>query len=366
MKFAYGRGGRKEINQLYDKELYSESCYSSAASPLSLNMEALDEAEFCFSQLNTSCRKTMHSHMEATFIYTVLSCITLLTVVLNLLVIISISHFRQLLTTTNLLLLSLAVTDFLVGLLQMPAEILLFRGCWILGDLICAVIYFLSFFTVSVSVGNMVLISVDRYMAICDPMFYSTKVTLKRVQLCVCLCWIFSAVHSTWILRNFLKQPDMYKVCHGECIVISSHAEGIVDLVVTFLGPILVIILLYMRVFVVAVSQARAMRSHIATVTLQRSETIKAKRSEMKAARTLGVVVVVFILCSCPYYCFAIAAVNNFVGASSVSIESWLLYFNSCLNPVIYVFFYPWFRKSIKNIVTLQILQSGSREANLM
>ncbi|XP_071330367.1 trace amine-associated receptor 13c-like [Trachinotus anak] len=346
-------------------------------------MEALDEAEFCFSQLNTSCRKTMHSHMEATFIYTVLSCITLLTVVLNLAVLafttvnntflhlqhvtvcslLIFSHFRQLLTTTNLLLLSLAVTDFLVGLLQMPAEILLFQGCWILGDLICAVIYFLSFLTINVSVGNMVLISVDRYMAICDPMFYSTKVTLKRVQLCVCLCWIFSAVHGTWILRNFLKQPDRYKVCHGECIVISSYVEGIVDLVVTFLGPILVITLLYMRVFVVAVSQARAMHSHIATVKLQRS---KAKRSEMKAARTLGVVVVVFLLCSCPYYCFAIAAVNNFVGASSVSIESWLLYFNSCLNPVIYVFFYPWFRKSIKNIVTLQILQSGSREANLM
>ncbi|TNN48965.1 hypothetical protein EYF80_040855 [Liparis tanakae] len=37
----------------------------------------------------------------------------------------------------------------------------------------------------------------------------------------------------------------------------------------TFVGPIAVIIVLYMRVFVAAVSQARAMRSHIASVTLQ-------------------------------------------------------------------------------------------------
>ncbi|XP_022595863.1 trace amine-associated receptor 13c-like [Seriola dumerili] len=329
-------------------------------------MEALEEDELCLPQLNNSCWKMMHSHLEATLICSLLSFITLLTVVLNLLVIISISHFRQLHTTTNLLLLSLAVADFLVGFLEMPAAILIFRGCWILGDFMCGVIYLLGYIVVSVSVGNMVLISIDRYMAICDPMFYSTKVTLRRVQLCVCLCWIFSVVHSSWIMRDFLKQPNRFKLCLGECVVTSSYVEGIVDLVVTFLGPILVITLLYLRVFVVAVSQARAMRSHITAVTLQRSETVKATRSEIKAARTLGVVVVVFILCCCPFYSFAVAAVNNSVGTSSSAFEIWLLYFNSCLNPVIYVFFYPWFRKAIKYIITLQILQPGSSEANLM
>ncbi|XP_040004705.1 trace amine-associated receptor 13c-like [Xiphias gladius] len=329
-------------------------------------MEALEEAELCFPQLNTSCRKTIRPHSETSLIYSLLTCIALLTVVLNLLVIISISHFRQLFTTTNLLLLSLAFADFLVGLLQMPVLLLGSQGCWILGDFTCAVHYFLGFLIVSVSVGNMVLISVDRYVAICEPMSYTTKVTVKRVQLCICLCWIFSAVHSSWILRDFLKQPHRNNSCYGECVVVVSFVEGAVDLVVTFLGPILVITLLYLRVFVVAVSQARAMRAHVAAVTLQRSKAVKAKKSEMKAARTLGVVVVVFMLCSCPYYCFAVAAESNSVGSSSAAVEIWLVYFNSCLNPVIYVFFYPWFRKSIKLIVTLQILQPGSCEANLM
>ncbi|XP_023255437.1 trace amine-associated receptor 13c-like [Seriola lalandi dorsalis] len=329
-------------------------------------MEALEEAELCFPQLNTSCRKMMRPHLEDMLIYSLLSFITLLTVVLNLLVIISISHFRQLYTSTNLLLLSLAVADFVVGLLQMPVILLQNQGCWILGDLMCAVHYFLGFLIVSVSVGNMVLISVDRYIAICDPMFYSTKVTMKRVQYCVYLCWVFSAVHSSWILRDFLKQPNRFNSCYGDCVVVVSFVEGAVDLVVTFLGPILAITVLYLRVFVVAVSQARAMRSHVAAVTLQRSQTVKAKKSEIKAARTLGVVVAVFLLCNSPYYCFAVAAESNLVGASSAPIEIWLVYFNSCLNPVIYVFFYPWFRKSIKKIVTLKILQSGSSEANLM
>uniref|UniRef100_A0A673AZ95 G-protein coupled receptors family 1 profile domain-containing protein n=1 Tax=Sphaeramia orbicularis TaxID=375764 RepID=A0A673AZ95_9TELE len=248
----------------------------------------------------------------------------------------------------------------------MPVEILLFRGCWFLGDFVCAVYCFFSFLVVSVSVGNMVLISIDRYVAICDPMLYPTKVTMKRVQFSIYLCWIFSTVHASWIPRDFLKYPEKYSSCYGECLVVVNSPEAAVDLVVTFLGPFLIITVLYMRVFVVAVTQARAMRSHVASVPQQRSGTVIAKKSELKAARTLGVVVLAFLLCSCPYYCFTVAADYNLPGSSTGAAELWLLYFNSCLNPVIYALCYPWFRRSIKHILTLQILQPGSCEANIL
>ncbi|XP_074514043.1 trace amine-associated receptor 13c-like [Sebastes fasciatus] len=327
---------------------------------------ALEEAELCFPQINNSCRMTSRPHLEATLLYSLLSCITLLTVVLNLLVIISISHFRKLHTTTNLLLLSLAVADFLVGVLQMPFEILLFQGCWILGDFLCAANFFLGFVITSASVGIMLLISVDRYVAICDPMFYSIKVTPKSVQVCICLCWMFSAFHNSWMQWDFLKQPGRYNSCYGECVLVVNYVAGTVDLVVSFFGPITVIIVLYMRVFVVAVSQARTMRSHIAAVTLQHSKKVTTKKSEMKAAKNLGVVVVVFLLCFSPAYCYILAAESNLVEASYAASQIWLLYLNSTLNPVIYAFFYPWFRKSIKLIVTLQIVKPGSCEANVL
>ncbi|XP_026232621.1 trace amine-associated receptor 13c-like [Anabas testudineus] len=295
-----------------------------------------------------------------------LSFITVLIVVLNLLVIISISHFRQLHTNTNLLVFSLAVTDFLVGLLQMPTEILLYQGCWILGDLLCVVNFFFGAFLISVSVGNMILISVDRYVAICDPMFYSTKVTLKRVQICIFLCWLFSAVHSCWTFRDIFKQQDRYDFCSGECVIECKLTEVAFHTALTFFAPIAVITLLYLRVFVVAVSQARAMRSHITAATHQRSGTVKPKKSEIKAARTLGIVIFVFLLCYSPFGFITVGIMNNSTWALSATMQYWVVYCNSGLNPLIYAFFYPWFRKSVKQIITLQILQPDSCETNIL
>ncbi|XP_071764621.2 trace amine-associated receptor 13c-like [Centroberyx gerrardi] len=326
-------------------------------------METLEGGELCFPQLlNTSCRKPTRPHSEAMLFYILLSSISLislLTAALNLLVIISISHYRQLHTPTNLLLLSLAVSDFLAGLL-MPTEMLYTEACWFLGDLMCALSFFVVFTIISASVGNMVLISVDRYVAICDPLCYPTKITQGRVKICVCLCWVCSAFFGSLILNDHLREPGRYNSCVGECVVVINNIAGAVDLVFTFIGPITVIIVLYMRVFVVAVSQARAMRSHTVAVTLQRSVTVTAKKSERKAARTLGIVIVVFLICFCPHYFVSLT------GQENVALLVFLVYFNSCLNPVVYAFFYPWFRKSIKLIVTLQILQPDSCEANIL
>ncbi|XP_054461025.1 trace amine-associated receptor 13c-like [Anoplopoma fimbria] len=328
-------------------------------------MDGLEGSELCYPQLlNSSCRGLMRPRPEAVLLYTLLSSVTVLTVALNLLVIISISHFRQLHTPTNLLLLSLAISDLLVGLLVMPVETVRFiETCWLLGDLMCALSYIIGFSLTSASVGNMVLISIDRFVAICYPLQYPNKITRGRIELCVCLCWAGSFLYNGLILKEHLGQPDRHNSCHGECLVVISYVSGTVDLVFTFIGPCSVILILYMRVFVVAVSQARAMRSHITAIG---AVTVTAKKSEKKAARTLGIVILVFLMSFCPYYYPSLAGQDISNSASSWAIVSWLLYFNSCLNPLIYAFFYPWFRRAIKLIVTLKILEQDSSQKNII
>lgn len=244
----------------------------------------------------------------------------------------------------------------------MPGLTAMQTSCWLPGDHICILCNCVSFIISSASISHIVFISVDRYVAICDPMHYTTKITVRRVQLCVCLCWLYSVLYGIFCVKDIIIQPGKYMSC--ECVMTNEYIPGLIDLVLSFIVPVSLIIILYMRVFVVAVSQARSMRSHVAAVTLQVSLTLTSNKSEVKAAKTLSVLVVVFLICYCPYYCVSLAGIQS--SNSSAFIVLYVFYFNSCLNPVIYALFYPWFRKAVKLIMTLQILQPWSRDANIL
>ncbi|XP_074550968.1 trace amine-associated receptor 13c-like [Halichoeres trimaculatus] len=323
-------------------------------------METLEEAELCFPHLlNASCKKTLHPRFISTLMYIALSIICVLTTTLNLLVFISISHYKQLHTPTNLLLLSLALSDFSIGLL-MVFQVVLVEGCWYLGDAMCAFYFVLDYTFTSASIGTMVLISIDRYVAICHPLWYCRVITRGRMELSVSLCWLLSLLFHCVRFRENLEYLGQFNSCVGQCVLVIDYVSGFVDLIMSFLGPVTVIVVLYLRVFTVAVSQARAVRTHVKSFTLQCSVKVVNLRSEMKAARTLGVVVVVFLLCVCPYFCIALSGQSMALDSSSSALIIFLFYFNSCLNPLIYAAFYPWFRKTIRLIVTLQILEPGS------
>lgn len=171
------------------------------------------------------------------------------------------SYHRHLHTPPNVLLLSLALADFVIGLV-MPFQILITEGCWILGDVMCTLVCILDYISTSASVGTITLISVDGYVAICHPLHYSTKVTLRGVTIGSCLCWALSVLYNGLILSDNLTHPGQFRSCLGDCVLVISYHAGVVDMIFTFICPVIVIVLLCTRVFMVAVSQAHAMRSH--------------------------------------------------------------------------------------------------------
>ncbi|KAJ0062224.1 hypothetical protein NL108_002556 [Boleophthalmus pectinirostris] len=324
-------------------------------------MEGSGGSSWCFPHLNNSCRRLQQPHSSTALLYTLLALVSLLTVALNLLVIVSISHFRQLHTPTNALLQSLAVSDLVVGLLVMPIEgVRHMEMCWLMGRLLCVLTPYVSYCLLSASLGNMVLISIDRYLAICDPLLYSSKVNLSRVRALICLCWACSLLYNGCILIGHLSQPERYSTCHGECVVVISHTAGTVDLLISFVTPCTIMVVLYLRVFAAAIAQVRADRFRVASNAQETGPRVK--RSETKAARTLGIVIAVFLMCFCPYYYPALAGEDTSTSLSYYALLSWIMLLNSCMNPLIYAMFYPWFRKAVKLIITFRILQPHSKE----
>lgn len=114
------------------------------------------------------------------------------------------------------------------------------------------------------------------------------------------------------------------------------------------------------RVFTVVVSQTHSMNSHITAGT---GGKVKATKSQRKAAGILGIVILVYLFTFCPYYYPSLAGENNL---QVLGIVTWLLYLNSCLNQLMYVFLYPWLKKAIKFIATLKILEQNSSHANML
>ena len=228
----------------------------------------------------------------------------------------------------------------------------------------CNLYQYISYTVTSASMGTIVLISVDRYIAICQPLHYHTKVTEHRVRFCICLSWLCTLVYSALVLKDNMEKPGSFNSCSGECVSAINYYVGIIDLFIYVLFPVSVIAVLYMRVFVVVVSQIRTIHSQITTANSQRK--VFANRSELRAARTLGVVIVMFLICLCPYYFVVITGQDTVLNGSHSAAVLYLVYFNSCLNPMIYTFFYSWFRRCLKNIVTLQILQPGSRKTRIV
>ncbi|XP_066506395.1 trace amine-associated receptor 6-like [Hoplias malabaricus] len=323
--------------------------------------------QYCFPDNNASCRKEVRTGPAYIFLFIIILCISVCTVFLNLLVIISISHFKQLHTPTNLLILSLAVADLLVGLIVMPVNIMqLMDSCWYLGKIACSVIPLISFLAMLASVYSLVLIAVDRYIAVFDPLLYHTRVTVSKMSICVILSWSFCLLYNSMILyfNDSLTPAQLYTSCYGECILIVKHSCIVVDFVVSFITPCCLILVLYSLIFRVARHQAKAVRAVINSTSYKNGAKISGS-SQTKAAKKLGTVIFVYLACFIPYNLGSLSEESLTTASTVWTVFNWLLYINSFVNPLLYSVFYSWFRASVKYIVICRIFELSSSRFSL-
>ncbi|XP_036451539.1 trace amine-associated receptor 6-like [Colossoma macropomum] len=317
--------------------------------------------QYCFPDNNASCRKEVRTGPAYMLLFIFLSCVSVCTVFLNLLVIISISHFKQLHTPTNLLILSLAVADLLVGLFVMPVNIMqIIDSCWYFGRMACSVFSVVSNLLISASLCNLVFIAVDRYIAISDPLLYSSRITVDKISVCIILGWSYCLIYIIILMHcnDHLSPSQMSIRCYGECVIHVKHSWLIADLVFSFLVPCSVILVLYSLIFKVARRQAKAVRAVTNDASHKHGERISSS-SETKAAKTLSIVIFVYLACWIPFYTSSLS-VESLTSSSRVwTVFIWLIYMNSSVNPLIYAIFYQWFRASVMYIVTCKIFVSS-------
>lgn len=283
-----------------------------------------------YSSFPVICIKENNRQFRRWFLPTFDTIICFLGLVGNLLVILTSLYFKRLKNMTDVYLLNMAFADLLFAL-SLPFWAANSMTSWVLGLVVCKVMYTVYKVSFYSSMFLLCFISVDRYFAITK----ATSMYGRRSQTLL-LSKLSSA--AIWVVALVFSAPEMWytTVNNMTCTPYSSSTDQlrviiqVTQIVLAFALPFLIMTFCYTSIF----------------KTLYRAQNL----GRNKAIKVILSVVAVFLLSQVPYnlvlFWSTVLTVRG--GSEDCSYENNLLYATDvtqclafvrcCLNPIVYAF----------------------------
>ncbi|XP_070835780.1 B2 bradykinin receptor-like [Chaetodon trifascialis] len=297
---------------------------------------------------NTNCSETPYKEWIITVVPIYILLITALGIVFNVFVLVVFWFHKKPCTVAEIYLSNLAAADLvLVSCLPFWAVNVSNNFRWPFGQFLCKVVSLGISMNAYCSIYFLVLVSIDRYVALVHAMSFGRMRSSKDAKLgCV----------MVWGLGLLLSIPTLiYREVKTECNTcsISSQNASVYKL---FQG------LLTMFIFIIPISVISYCTVKIIQALNNRlQERSNKRRRERKATSLVLAVVLAFLICWLPYHLFGIVdmlenpnqpSVNPAVLGICLQIFTYLAFFNSVLNPILYVIIGDNFRKKVKELST--------------
>ena len=275
----------------------------------------------------------------------------------NVTVFIVLARNRRLRTNTNIYVLSLSIADFLVGVFVIPLETTI--SVLELMDIVsewlhhfCVVHQFLLVFLLGSSLTAMFLISIDRYIGISHPFFYTEKVNSKVIKRTIISGWLIMLAISTPILArlNHSKPIQICRMPTLDDLMYQEHAIGYglslyAIMMLIFIGNIV----LYIWVARIAVIQHMRISSEI-----EQHQTNT--RTDLKNTNVLIFMFGIFIIFWLPFMIIITIQLSDYCNLSqgntiactttrTVALSFGVL--NSCVN----CYIYAWQKRDFKAVI---------------
>ena len=206
-----------------------------------------------------------------------MTAVILLSVLGNLLVIVSVLLHRRIRVVANYFVMSLAFADMLVALCAMTFNASIqITGRWMFGYIMCDMWNSFDVFFSTVSILHLCCISVDRYFAILRPLEYRTHMNKRTVAAMLAVSWttpaaisflpIFLGWYSTSEHLDFrARHPDT-------CEFIVNEVYMLVSSSVSFWIPGVVMVVMYSRIYQEARKQHRAISRTPSTINFHSTD----------------------------------------------------------------------------------------------
>ncbi|CAF0947465.1 unnamed protein product [Rotaria sordida] len=278
------------------------------------------------------------------------SIIILLSIIGNVIVVTAICRVQRLRHPTNFILMSLAIADLLVTTTVMiPGFIYEIKQKWIFGRVFCNIWVANDITFCTASILHLVAVSFDRYVAIENPLKYKQKMTKQMIFIIIGSIWLISVLLSYGpVLLGVYSQTKTngHLSDSTECGMRPNRIYSIISSLTSFYIPLIIILFLYGRIFITARKHSHELQKLENIIKRLHSnekfvfENAKWNKN-LKAIKTLGIVVGVFVVCWLPFFVMYLRLAYCDYKCVNPYVEryiTWIGYANSFCNPVIYAF----------------------------
>ena len=275
----------------------------------------------------------------------------------NILVCWTIYRHRMLKKIPNYYVCALTVSDILFAAFVFPFVLgVSATGHWPFSDTACQFQGYMSMWMAYVSILTITLTAINRFFKVIKPNLYPKYYTPKKTMASIVAVWIFAAVGA---LPHILRPGNRYIFHPGKmlCLFDLDKVSIVYTLMVaaTYFGiPSAIIAVSYWKIFCFSRSQNNVFSSRKDSTT---PSTLN--RREINITRVLFAVLVAFFAC---YIQIAVIdMIETFYRQFAQPRQVYVMYTTlaglaSCLNPIIYGFMNPTFRKEFVKILCLKRL----------
>ena len=295
------------------------------------------------------------SRIKKIVIPIVVVIVTLLGLLGNGIVIWTIRTNTKMRTPMYVLILNLALVDFLFIAICVPfVGVAYVLPKYIFGRVWCKICSYFIYVGACVSIYNLVLISVVRCIVVVGPLSSRSWVTTKRMYIAIAVVWIVTVSGLSPLLVQYDFSANSYLgeerlICVNLEAAYSIYLMKIFIVLFCTIGyalPLNIMIILYGIVLTVLKWGAKQRKA------LSESD-MKRNRAQGRTTRMVIAVVFCFLLCWLPLQVILMLQAfgqypTTIVGVLGRMLANCLAYFNSCMNPVLYFFLSSQFRHSFK------------------